>query len=324
MTTATAAASHGAELDAAAASVLSTLLYYHVFRFPLTVGELRSLAAHPWSGDDEVVAVLHALAQRGLVVDHGGTWGVGTVDDARRRRAGEAAATAILPRARKRSRLIAHFPFVRAVAVSGTLSKGVMAAGDDVDFLVITAPDRLWICRFLLMAFKKVFLLNSHRNFCVNYLVTADHLAIPDRNLFTATEIAWLLPTVGADLYRQLVAANDWVRTFLPNWRPRPTDGVTELPPSRLRRAIERGLDGGGGDRLDEVCRRLIAAHNRRRYRHLDPALHAVALRTEKAASKHHPRAFQDRVLDEHRRLCGELAARHDLRDLVSAGGSTG
>lgn len=285
--------------------MVRTLLYYHIFDFPLTLDEIWRLTGHRWAGPAEVAHEVADLVGRGLVGVDGGHHFVGPRSYAAERLADEDRARGALPRAARWSHFIGRFPYVRGVAVSGTLSKGIMKQGDDLDYMVFTAPGRVWLCRMVLMSFKKIFLLNSHHHFCVNYLLAADRLELPDRDLFTATEIAWLLPMVNPELYRRFVAANRWVARHLPNWRPRGVDGVREAAPGRWRRAVEGGVDRLGGGALDDWSRRLISRRNRRRYRHLD-IRHEVALRSAKHASKHHPRAFRDRVLG---RLADEVAA---------------
>ena len=133
-----------------------------------------------------------------------------------RRRQGEATASTLWPTITKQSSLIARFPFVRAVALSGSLSKGTHFAGDDVDFFLITSAKRVWTCRLLLMLYKRIALKGSHDHFCINYLVSESQLAVPDKNLFTATEIAWLVPMNGHALLQRFVNANDWMSAHLP------------------------------------------------------------------------------------------------------------
>ena len=91
----------------------------------------------------------------------------------------------------------------------------------DLDFFIITAPKRLWIARTLLVMYKRFFLFNSHKYFCVNYFVDEDHLEIEEKNLFTATELATVIPLYGQVHYTNLLKANPWLKRFFPNYTPR-------------------------------------------------------------------------------------------------------
>lgn len=292
--------------------MVHTLLYYHIFDFALTSAEIRRFSSHSWVDTGALESALSELVDLGLVGDDDGLFFIGETSHAAQRRADESRASGVRSRAVGWSRFIARFPYVRGVAISGTLSKGVMKENDDLDYLVFTEPGRVWLCRLILMAFKKVFLLNSHHRFCVNYLLAEDSLEIPDHDLFTATEIAWLLPMVNPGLYRRFVEANAWVRDMFPNWRPRAVDDVLQVTTRRLRRATESLIELFGGARLDGWSQRLIARRNERRYSHLR-VRHEVALRSAKHASKHHPRGFQERVLRSLADEIGAFEARHGV-----------
>jgi hypothetical protein len=285
--------------------VLRTLLYYRIFRFPLRSEELDRLTGFPFARAGEARETLAQLVALGLVGEREGFHFVGDPAQVAERLDGERRAGSALPRALRRSRLIARFPFVRGVALTGTLSKGVFHEGDDVDFFVVTAKDRVWVCRTLLMLFKKVVLLDSHRFFCVNYLVAEDALAVPDRNVFTATEVAWLKPVQGGAAFEAFFRANGWVSSFLPAWCPR-GEAAAQAPAGPFKRLLERLLAGPSGDHLDDRLREAIDRRNRRRYAHLRGGAFEVALRAEKGASKHHPNHFQQKVLG---RLAEEVRA---------------
>jgi len=298
------------ELPVGQQSVVRTLLYYHIFDFPLTAAEILRFSNHPWDGLADVEHAVRELVELSLIGTDRGFHYVGEDSHVEERVVDQARAREALPRAERWSRFISRFPYVRGVAVSGTLSKGVMKEGDDLDYLVFTEPDRVWLCRLLLMGFKKLVLFDSHHRFCINYLLAADRLSIPDRDVFTATEIAWLLPAVNPSIFGQFLDANSWVLDYFPNWQRRSGEGVAQLPGGRLKSLAETLLDLLGGRRLDDWSRRLISGRNKRRYGHLN-VRYEVALRAEKHASKHHPRGFQERVL---RSLDDEIEAFEQLR----------
>ncbi len=294
-------------------AILRSLLYYDLFRFPLRMKELHRFSEVSWPDQNVLDTEVQSLVDQGLIVRNEQWVHLGDPTLVENRIEAEARAKRVMPRALRRSRLIARFPFVRGVALSGTISKGVFAEGDDVDFFVVTAPGRLWICRVLLMGFKKVFLFNSRRTFCINYLVTEDHLKVPDQNVFTATEIAWLMPTINQPQFDRFNQANDWVGDLLPNWDPTTSPQAIPWRPFGPARAIEKLLSGIRGDRLDDRCHAMVERHNRLRYSHLEQSEFKLALRTAKNVSKHHPQSLQDRILERFDERMQEFEALHDV-----------
>lgn len=285
---------------AATGAVLATLVYYHLFRFPLTFDEAHRLSGG--AGGPEVTrAAIDWLARHGVATCEDGHVFLGDASQVEQRQLGSSRARAAESRIRSRARLIGRFPFVRGVGLSGSASKGVMKAGDDLDFFVVTTPGRLWLCRTLLMLFKKVFLLNSHRFFCVNYFVSEDGMTLPDRNVFTAMEIAWLRPLWGSGWYEALLRANDWTDEFLPNWTPLAPPDPTSAG-GWTKRGLEWLVSGPFGDRADEWLRLRILERNRRKYEsRFAPGEFDIAFRSEKHASKHHPGHHQGRVSERYR-----------------------
>src|SRR5207253_11478070 len=108
--------------------------------------------------------------------------------------------------------IIKRFPFVRAVMITGSLSKNSSDKRSDLDFMIITEPKRLWIARTILMLFKKIFLFNSYKYFCLNYYITSDNLEIEEKNIFTATEIAYVKATYNTRLMEDFIKANMWIK----------------------------------------------------------------------------------------------------------------
>lgn len=278
-------------------ALIRTLLYFDVFGHPLREDELIRFLGHPEAQRTGVHDDLHDLLERGSIASREGFFGVGDLAPAiDRRRDNNRRAEARMAKARRMSRFIGRFPFVRAVMLSGSISKGCMAEDGDIDYFVITEPGRLWIARTLLIAFKKIFLLNSRRDFCVNYFVDTEHLAIEDRNLFTAMEVMTLIPTYDGDRCEAFFRANAWAADLLPNV-PRPNTHHLPVGRERFKHLMERVLRNNFGDELDAWCMYRTLKRWRTKFPEFDHASFDLALRTRRYVSKHHPRNFQERVL---------------------------
>lgn len=283
-------------------AILATLRYFEIFSHPLTAGETFRFSQISSTWQASFSSCLAALVERGDIYSIGGfflsqnepAWVARRLEQNRR-------ADAALPVAQRMARLIGAFPFVRGVFVSGSLSKHCMAENSDVDFFLITEPGRLWLARTLLVAFKKTFLLNSHKYFCINYFVDTEHLEIEEKNLFTATETATLLPLYGREWHDQFYAANaDWVRRFLPNFPKRDNANVPTHSLSFLKKTAEWLLAGRLGDWLDRAAMRLTVRFWRQKFRHFDDATFDSAIKSRRYVSKHHPLYFQKKVLEQY------------------------
>ncbi|MFA6128303.1 MAG: hypothetical protein WC699_13455 [Bacteroidales bacterium] len=280
-------------------SVLETLAYFNVFRHPLTGQEIVEFSPIRGCTRSAVENALHDLLAGGLVFENRGYFSLiadGSLLD--ERISANQRAVKRMPAAWFYSSLIARFPFVRAVMISGSLSKGVMDAKDDIDFFIITEPGRLWITRVMLTLFKKLVLLNSHRNFCLNYFIDTDHLAIPDRNVFTAAEIGLILPMYNRKLYNRFLLENSWFRSYFPNIRT--VDTVRNNPSGFPHKLFEWLLSGKPGDRLDDLCLKYTLRFLERKYRHLQPEKFRVNMESSKSVSKHHPQNQQFLVLRQY------------------------
>lgn len=280
-------------------AILSALWYFDIFQYPLTAAEVFEYGNCREVTPEAVAEILEELVREGLVFHFNGYyqsqddpgWLPRRLDYNRR-------AAQFLPIARRMARLIGAFPFIRAVFVSGSLSKNCMAPDGDIDFFLITEPGRLWLARTLLVVFKKLFLFNSHKYFCVNYFIDTEHLEIEDKNLFTATETLTLLPLYGRDWYQRFADANGWTRDFLPNFPWRPDAAVAQHRRGVFKKVLEGVLGGRLGAWLDQKAMRFTVSYWRRKFRHFDDRTFDGALRSRQYVSKHHPLYFQQKVMN--------------------------
>ncbi len=281
------------------AAVLQTLAYFAVFSHPLTGEEVFAYCSEESATEAEVLSSLEKLVGKGSVFQFGvffqvqndPSWAKNRLEYNRR-------ATEIWPIAQRMACLIGKFPFVRGVFVSGSLSKHCMRPDSDVDFFVVTASGRLWLARTLLVLFKKIFLLNSHKYFCINYFVDVDHLEIEEKNRFTATESVALLPMWGRDLYDGFCRQNTWAWQYYPHFPYRSTEDVPVQERGLFKKGLEKLLAGKPGTWLDQKLQRVTVRFWKKKFRHLDSEQFELALKSRRGVSKHHPRHFQEKVLE--------------------------
>lgn len=274
--------------------ILTALRYFGIFNHPLHEEELRELCG--LDAVDFRYRMDQLLAQS-EVYCAGSHYSISAhVEEVLKQRL-EKEARAL--RYRKKlplfAMLISLFPFVRGVAVSGSLNKGVMSRDGDIDYFIITSPGRLWTCRTLLILFKKICLLNSRKYFCLNYFVDTNNLMIKDRNLFTAMEIYYLEPLYQKDFsFSEFFEKNEWIRDLIPSQHSASRYSIKHRSGSSL---AERFATALSSDRAERFFHRLTLKRWHKKYGHFDPDKFERTMRSTVGVSKHHPRDFQEFVL---------------------------
>lgn len=218
-------------------AVLQTVAYVDMYDYPLSAAEVHRYLVGQAAAAGEVERLLSngRLAPERLarLDDYFALPGREAILATRRRRA--AAAQELWPAAVRYGQAIGQLPFVRMVAVTGSLAVDNAEADADIDYLIVTAPGRLWLCRALVVLLVR---LAARRgvNLCPNYFLSERALAFTERNLYTAREVAQMAPITGLAVYQRLRQANDWVLDFLPNagqLPPRPAPGPVAAPAGR-------------------------------------------------------------------------------------------
>lgn len=280
-------------------SIIKTLAYYDIFDYPLKAEEIYYNLGTNSVSLTEIENEVEQLCKIGITFNKNNFYLLRNNENfISRRLEGNRLAKKKLISAYRMTKLISKFPYVRAVLLSGSISKGYMEKDSDVDYFIITHPNRLWVTRLLLMLFKKVFLLNSRKVFCINYFVDTETLEIEEKNIFTATELATLIPIYGKDLYDELYKNNIWIKKFYPNFPKRDNEILVNKNNLFIQNLIEKTLNNSLGDKLDDFAMNLFEKSNHKKYREYNSNDFQVAFKTSKHESKHHPKFFQKRVLE--------------------------
>lgn len=205
-------------LSAVESAILQTITYVDVFDYPLTPAEVhRYLVGLPSSADE-----INQILSNGRLVPHrldrkDGYFtlpGRAEIVETRRRR--EAIAKEMWPIAWHYGRLLGSLPFVRMVAITGSLAVNNVEPPADIDYLIITKHGHLWTCRAWTILLVR---LAAQRgiHLCPNYFLSEQHLYFEEQNLYTAHELTQMVPVTGLDIYRKMRELNSWTADFLPN-----------------------------------------------------------------------------------------------------------
>jgi hypothetical protein len=218
----------------------------------------------------------------------------------KRRRSGNSRARDLLGTAQKVAGLISTFPFVRGVAVSGSLSKNFADENSDIDFFIIMAPNRLWLGRTILHCFKKLtFLVKKQDWFCMNYFVDEAALQIKEKNIYTATEVATLMPLRGIDSFKRFYDENKWYRYYLPNHTMR-VAYMEDVKKPLLKKIAEFVFNNPFGNLLDYLLMKLTAYRWQKKTLRKQKNKRGVVMGMDgsKHYAKPNPENFQKRLVE--------------------------
>jgi hypothetical protein len=108
-----------------------------------------------------------------------------------------------------------------------------------------------------------------------------------------------LLPTFGKSIYDQLYEKNLWVKEYYPNFPKRDTKDVLDRKNGIMKSFLEWLFGKRIGDKLDDFAMALFDWFNRNKYKNYDREDFTLAFKSSKKESKHHPKFFQKKVLQE-------------------------
>ena len=241
-------------------AVLGAVVYASLFDYPLAPAQLeasligvRADAAtiERWWRDSDLLQA--AIEHRdGMYFPAGRSDLVGT----RSRR--EALSRELLDRDRRILSLVSNMPFVRMVALSGSLAHLNAEGSADLDLFVITAPHRVWSVTVATVVLSK--LLGWRKRLCMNYVVSENALAIEPRDLFSANQVIHLRPMFGSEVFPRFLEANPFVQSFYPNFSSSKAAG-----PQARKTTVERILSVGIAQLFERLARGSYGWHLRRR-----------------------------------------------------------
>jgi hypothetical protein len=239
---------------------LQSVIYAALFDYPLTPAQLRESLLGETADETALMRWYEGSPYLKAAIDFvdGYFFPRGRHDVLYTRAEREAISREMLGEMAGPLNLVTRMPFVRFVALSGSLAHLNASDDADLDLFVITCPGRVWTVTVATLLIAR--LRGWRKRLCLNYVISERALWIAPADLFSANQIVHLQPITGDDAYRRFLEANHFVERFYPNFRPRP---VKEHP--RRSWLIEAALKLTIAPMAERLCRWLYRAHLGRR-----------------------------------------------------------
>ena len=286
-------------------NILRTLLYYDIFSHPLKAEEIFTFLPRNSIAKEEVKSLLRefSIDSTSRFAEKEGYYYIKPFEEnIAKRILRENYSKKMWKAVSFVTHIIKRFPFVKAVMITGSLSKNSSDQTSDLDFMVITSEGRLWIARTLLMLFKKIFLFNSYKYFCINYFITESHLEIEEKNIFTATEIATIKAAYNSDLMNEFINKNQWINNYFPNYilcdpKLHKSEFKINNRKNYLQKVFELFFSGSFGSKLNERLMRMTIKHWNKKYPNIDETERNHMFKSTINVSKTHPGNMQKKIL---------------------------
>ncbi len=223
-------------------AVLSTVAYYDALEYPVTEFEIWKHLLVP---EDSGVVVstslcsvarsLKELKREGrLEYKRGFFFFPGQEILVEKRIRQEKSAVDKLKRASRLIHFCSWIPYVRMIAITGSLSLKQGDKESDWDFLVVMKGGAIWTGRFFLTLWLELLGRRRHGKkiqdrACLNCYLADNHLEVPLQDLFSSHEYRFLYPVMGRDTFRAFEFSNRWISRYRPHF------SLTEIPPAFLQ-----------------------------------------------------------------------------------------
>lgn len=296
--------------------ILATLSYFDIFDYPLTQTEIVQFLKTDYCHED-FFDDLKNLAMESWIYKMDEFYSLREdYSLVQRRREGNMRAKNMLKTAEKIAGFLSTFPFVKGVAVSGSLSKNFADENSDIDFFIITERNKLWLARTFMHCFKKIAILFKKEDlFCMNYYIDEEMLQIKEKNIYTAIEIATLLPLRGIEIFKEFFKQNDWSKSYLPNHSLR-VSYVEETRNPFFKKTVEFIFRNSFGNLVDLLLMNIsvLLWKKKTRMGKLNKRGIVLSMDASKHYAKPNPMAFQKKFMTLYEKKIFNLFYRYESR----------
>jgi predicted nucleotidyltransferase len=116
--------------------------------------------------------------------------------------------------------ILSFVPFLKEIAINGSLAHGNVNNNSDVDFFIITEKNRLWIVRFLSVIILDLFFLRAKNNnhqgkICLNHFLSSEDYMLTLKNEYNAYQYSNLRVVYQLNnTHNEFISKNEWMKKY--------------------------------------------------------------------------------------------------------------
>ncbi len=207
-------------------SKILSLIYHNLFDYPLTAQELTLWQLAPRIPTKSGKVGTHISKTQGFFHLKG------REDLVSLRLKREKYSSKKLRLAQASSNLLSKIPTILFVGITGSLAMKNARKNSDIDLMIITQKGTLWSTRLTIYVILYTLYFLGHKDLslrkpktkleknklCLNIWLDESDLVISDQNIYTAHEIAQIVPLVNKNkTYERFIYKNKWVVSYWPS-----------------------------------------------------------------------------------------------------------
>jgi predicted nucleotidyltransferase len=209
-------------------AIIATLAFFDIYKLPISGRRVWELLYRVQATPEAVTLELQRLAQLGIIVFKDGMYALEDWD-AKKIQANQIEIEKRWTRIRRYYWILSAVPFVEHISVINSVAMGNADHESDIDFFVVTKPERLYFVRSVIIVLFK--LLGVYKNkrqinmrFCFGFYITSDSLSLkelllPGEDPYLVFWLGTITPIFSLKYYEKLVKENRWIHSWLPNFK---------------------------------------------------------------------------------------------------------
>jgi hypothetical protein len=220
-------------------SILSTLIYFDLFDYPLTLKEIWRCLYRPIDNNRELKVSIFNIQEaletsrnlsKTISFKNGFYFLKGRESLIEKREKYYKIAQPKWKIAQRAAKYLELIPFIRMVAVCNTLAYNNAKEKSDIDFFIVVKSDKIWTARFLATILMQFLGLRRYSQkikdrICLSFYVTEDNLDLSkiaiENDIYLKYWITQVIPlSVKNSMDNKFTEANKWVKKYLPNFIP--------------------------------------------------------------------------------------------------------